>query len=737
MRALIIGASGLVGASVSRVLGRNGAEVTGTTWGSEIPGLRLLDIANGEVVREVFSAVLPEVVVLAENTPDGMDRCECEPGLAEAVNVEGTCHVASAAAACGARLVYYSSDDIFDGMLGPYSEDEPPSPLSVYGKSQWTAEELLRELLPGRHLIIRTTAVYGWNRTSPNFAMFVWAQLQAGKRIRVANDQWCNPTLADYLAEVTAQLIDMGTAGVVNVAGRERATRFDMAVALARTMALDKDLITSVTTAELGQSARHPLQGGLKTEKLRRLLGTEPLTLAESMQRLRRAWRADTHVTHGSAAVSSEALRLKSEINTKVAEYYRLVHAPKAFVPFQSRVNYAGRVFGAEEMVNLVDSALDFWLTLGPWGELFEHKMKKWLGLRDFALVNSGSSANLTAVMALMSAQLPNPLRSGDEVITPAVTFPTTVSPLVHSGMIPVFVDCEAGTYNINPNLIEEAIGPKTRAIMVPHTLGNPCDLDALCDLARRHNLFLVEDACDALGSKFRGRLIGTFGDLSTFSFFPAHHMTMGEGGGVATNDPRLARIVRSVRDWGRDCWCAPGESNTCGRRFGWQLGDLPRGYDHKYIYSNLGYNFKPTEMQAAIGVAQLDRLPEFCDRRRRNFQVLYKGLQEFEDRLLLPRLDPRSDPAWFGLPLTVRDGTSRNELVQFLEAANIETRQIFGGNILKQPAFRDAPSRIHGTLEQTDRVMRDSFFIGVYPGLTNAMLEFVLERFAAFFKVS
>jgi CDP-6-deoxy-D-xylo-4-hexulose-3-dehydrase len=429
-----------------------------------------------------------------------------------------------------------------------------------------------------------------------------------------------------------------------------------------------------------------------------------------------------------------EAARLKREIAEKVAEYYRVVHAPKPFVPLRDRVHYAGRVFAEEELLNLVDCALDFWLTLGPWGDRFEHKLKQWLGVADFAAVSSGSAANLTCIMALMSAQLPEPLRPGDEVITPAVTFPTTLSPIVHSGLVPVFVDCEVDTCNLNPQLLASAIGPRTRAIMAPHTLANPCDMDVLGELVQRHRLYLVEDACDALGSTFRGRLVGTFGHLASFSFFPAHHMTMGEGGGVATSDPRLGRIVRSVRDWGRDCWCAPGESNTCGNRFGWQLGDLPPGYDHKYIFSNLGYNFKPTDLQAAIGVAQAARLPEFCRQRRENFRVLYQGLQKYEEYLILPRLDPRSDPAWFGLPITVQNGADRDRLVQFLEAANIETRRIFAGNILRQPAFRNLACRIHGTLEQTDRIMRDSFFVGVYPGLTSPMLEFVLRRFDEFF---
>jgi len=283
---------------------------------------------------------------------------------------------------------------------------------------------------------------------------------------------------------------------------------------------------------------------------------------------------------------------------------------------------------------------------------------------------------------------------------------------------VPVFVDAEIGTYNVNPRLLAGAIGPKTRALMLPHTLGNPCDLDVVMDLVKRHKLYLIEDACDALGGTWRGQPVGTFGDLATLSFFPAHHITMGEGGAVVVNNPKLAKIVRSVRDWGRDCWCAPGESNTCGKRFGWQLGELPRGYDHKYTYSTLGYNFKPTDLQAAIGCAQLDRMPGFVAKRRENFSRLYEALLPHHDRLILPTQDPRANPSWFGFPITVREGVARAALVQALETANVETRQVFAGNILKQPGYRDIPRRVHGTLAETDRIMRDTFFVGVYPAI-------------------
>lgn len=732
-QALVIGASGQVGGALLTVLERVGFKAVGTYRSQPRPGLMPLDLGDEAAVRACFESVRPSVVFIAMNNAGGVDWCEDHPDEAIDAHVGGVRRVLEAAAPLGARVVFYSTDYVFDGANGPYREDDEPSPISVYGRAKRDAEALVRAY-PHDHLIVRTTAVVSWDRSSRNFAMTVWNTLSAGKPLRVPNDQWANATLAEFLAEASVRLVQSGATGTFNVSGKSRIPRSDLAIALAKTMALDPSLIEPVSTAALGQRAARPLQGGFDTSKLTDALGTEPLDLAASLQRMRRQWRADTHVASGPARAVGAAEQLKAEILDKVREYHAVAHTRPPFVPGRSRVNYAGRVFGPEEMVNLVDSSLDFWLTMGPYGDLFETRMKRYFGARDFALVNSGSSANLTAVMALMSRQLAEPLRAGDEVITPAVTFPTTVAPLVHGGLIPVFVDCEIDTCNIDPAQIEAALSPKTRAIMIPHTLGNPCDLDVIGDIARRKGLLLVEDCCDALGSTFRGRLVGTFGDLGTLSFFPAHHITMGEGGGVVVNSARLSPIVKSVRDWGRDCWCAPGESNTCGKRFGWQLGGLPCGYDHKYTYSNLGYNFKPTDMQAAVGVAQMDRLPGFVAARRANFQKLFDGLQAYADRLILPRQDPRAEPSWFALPITVQHGVSRRELVHWLEHANIETREVFGGNILKQPGYQGIAMRQVGALEQTDRIMRDTFFIGVYPGLTDEMIAYVLDTFSRFF---
>lgn len=439
---------------------------------------------------------------------------------------------------------------------------------------------------------------------------------------------------------------------------------------------------------------------------------------------------------------AKELQELRASILEKVREYYSLANQPLSFEPGKSRINYSGRVYDHREMTNLVAAALDFWLTLGPYGEKFEAEMRSFFGSRDFVLVNSGSSANLLMVSTICSPELDRllgdtakpRLRPGDEIITPAVTFPTTLTPIVQNRMVPVFVDCELGTYNIDPTLIEGAIGPHTRAILVPHTLGNPADMDVVMDVARQHKLWVLEDSCDALGATFGGRLVGTFGDMASLSFYPAHQMTMGEGGGVVVNHPQLKKTARSVRDWGRDCWCDPGKSDTCGKRFGWELGELPPGYDHKYIYSNLGYNLKPTDLQAAIGLAQLSKIPQFVESRRHNFRRLHNGLRPLEEHLILPIIDPRANPSPFGFPITLREGIDRRSVIQQLEAANIETRLIFGGNILRQPGFTNIEHRVHGTLARSDTIMRNTFFVGVYPGLTTEMIDYMIETMTRIF---
>ncbi len=432
---------------------------------------------------------------------------------------------------------------------------------------------------------------------------------------------------------------------------------------------------------------------------------------------------------------TKEAMRKK--ILSMVKDYCDTYHQPKKYVP-GDHIGYAGRVYNYEEMVNLVDSALEFWLTSGRYTEQFETELAKILNVQFCSLVNSGSSANLVAFMALTSPLLKDrQIRRGDEIITVAAGFPTTVAPIIQYGVVPVFVDITIPQYNIDVSKLEAAISSKTKAIILAHTLGNPFDLAAVKAFCQKHQLWLVEDNCDALGSEYtlhgKTNLTGTFGDIGTSSFYPPHHMTMGEGGAVYTNNPLLHRIVRSFRDWGRDCMCPSGKDNLCGHRFDGQYSELPQGYDHKYVYSHFGYNLKATDMQAAIGCAQLKKLSEFTVRRRYNFERLYASLREVEDRFVLPQACPGSHPSWFGFLLTCKEGVDRKNVVAYIEAHGVQTRMLFAGNLIKHPCFDEMRVcgegyRIIGDLEITDRVMKDTFWVGVYPGLTDEMIDYMAQ---------
>ncbi|MYM25434.1 lipopolysaccharide biosynthesis protein RfbH [Duganella sp. FT135W] len=428
---------------------------------------------------------------------------------------------------------------------------------------------------------------------------------------------------------------------------------------------------------------------------------------------------------------------LREQIRALVARYGALASAPRAFEPGVSLVPPAGKVVGAPEMELMVEASLDAWLTTGRFNDQFEAKLAKFIGVQYLITVNSGSSANLVAFSTLTSPRLgARAILPGDEVIGVAAGFPTTVNPILQFGAVPVFVDVELGTYNIDASQIEAAIGPKTKAIMLAHTLGNPYNLDVIVALCKKHNLWLIEDCCDALGSTYNGKMVGTFGDIGTMSFYPAHHITMGEGGAVFTNNPELKMIAESFRDWGRDCYCAPGKDNTCGKRFCWKLGQLPEGYDHKYVYSHLGYNLKITDMQAACGLAQIDRAADFIQARKDNFAYLTAGLQDCAEFLVLPEATENSDPSWFGFPLTVNPeaNVSRVDLLTYLDEHKIGTRLLFAGNLTKQPYMIGRNYRVSGELTNTDRVMHDTFWIGLYPGLTKEMLDHTIQKIRTFF---
>lgn len=438
-----------------------------------------------------------------------------------------------------------------------------------------------------------------------------------------------------------------------------------------------------------------------------------------------------------------EELLRKQAIDAAIA-YYRHAHSEnKIFTP-GDRIPYAGRIFDEQEISALIDSSLDFWLTTGRYAERFEREFAAFLGIQHCSLVNSGSSANLLAFMALTSSKLGDRrIKTGDEVITVAAAFPTTVAPIIQFGAVPVFVDVSLPTYNIDVTLLDAALSEKTKAVMVAHTLGNPFDLATVKTFCDKHNLWLIEDNCDALGSRYQyngtWKYTGTIGHIGTSSFYPPHHMTMGEGGAVYTNHTELKRIIESLRDWGRDCWCPSGKDNTCSNRFGQQFGELPFGYDHKYVYSHFGYNLKVTDMQAAIGCAQLEKLPGFIEARKKNWTLLRNGLTELEDKLILPEATENSDPSWFGFLLTVQEksGLTRDKIVNLLESNGVQTRMLFAGNLIKHPCFDEMRRegkgyRVAGSLANTDRIMNDTFWVGVYPGMTEEMLEYMVKTIKA-----
>ena len=430
---------------------------------------------------------------------------------------------------------------------------------------------------------------------------------------------------------------------------------------------------------------------------------------------------------------------LREKIIGLVAEYHAEAFGPASgsggFFPGVTPVPVAGRVFDAADMQSLVHSSLDFWLTTGRFAAQFEKDLAASMGTKNATLVNSGSSANLLALTALTSPKLEDrQIKPGDEIITVAAGFPTTVNPTIQNRLVPVFVDILLGTYNVDPSQLEAALSPRTKAVMLAHTLGNPFDLAAVSAFCKKHKLWLIEDCCDALGTTYDGKNAGTFGQVATCSFYPAHHITMGEGGAVMTNSAKLKTLVESFRDWGRDCWCEPGNDNTCGKRFEWELGQLPCGFDHKYIYSHIGYNLKATDMQAAIGVSQLRKLPGFIAARKSNWRYLREALADLTEFFILPEPTPNSDPSWFGFPITIRDGApfTREEMVKHLNDKKIGTRLLFGGNLLKQPAYANIEHRQIGKLENTDTVMRQLFWVGVFPGLTRPMLDYIASEIRA-----
>ena len=717
MKLLVIGASGQVGYALMERAKEKNIEVYGTRFKQQGSMLYKLDIRNKGEVKSLINGLQPTHIILTSALGNA-ELCETDKKLCYAINVEGTKNVSEACKEIDAHLTYISSDYIFDGKEGPYTEEETSNPINEYGKAKNESESIINSL--EKYIIIRTTNIYSYGHDKKNFIAGLIEKTKNNQEFKVPEDQIGTPILASELARANIELIERGFNGTINIVGPDLVNRVEWCKRIASELKLNDKLIKGVKTSELNQKAKRPMNAGLKTDKLEGL-GIKIKNLEESAREIIKIMNKD-----------KDENSIKEKILELTKQYYELAHKNQQ-TEFKDQVKYAGRVFDEKEIVAAVDSTLDFWLTLGSKGKLLERKLAEFMGTKYATLVNSGSSANLIALTT--SPLLENPLKRGDEIITVAASFPTTVAPIIQNGMIPVFLDVDIGTYNIDVTKLEDALSEKTRAIMIAHTLGNPFNIKAVMDFAKKNNLYVIEDTCDALSSKYDGKMVGTFGDISTTSFFPAHHMTMGEGGAVFTNNPYLKRAIESLRDWGRDCWCATGKSNTCGKRFCWKLGNLPKGYDHKYIYSHIGYNLKPLDIQAAIGLEQIKKLPMFTELRKQNFKKLYKILKPFEKYFILPKATENSNPSWFAFLLTIKDDApfTRAEIVKYLESKKIMTRMLFAGNLIKQPGFKNIEHRVVGTLENTDRIMLNSFFIGVYPGIDDRHLNYIEKAFNEF----
>ena len=754
---LVTGATGFIGSHLTRRLVAEGARVSvflratsdQYSLSDVLDHLSTyeVDICDADAVRATVAQVSPEVVFHLAAV--GMSEPFISPQVAMQVNVFGTLHLLEAARQAGVgRFVHsgtaYEYGDATDDNAFAKEGLDPHDIFAASKVGAWAFVRMYARTYNLPAVTVRLFAVYGPGQ-SPKALVpsAVCAALEGrdfpmtpGEQIR--DFVFVTDVVKGYLGAATAPgvegaSVDLGTGRAWSI--REVVTRL----------------------FDLSGSQAKPLVGALpyrpgETMKLvadpraaRELLGWQATTsleegLSQTVEWYRQALGSTSfHASPSTSSAPASALHtLRKDIFDKVTDYYRLRHADRTFVPGKTRVQYAGRVFDEYELINAVDAALDFQLTHGRFEPEFERGLGEFLGIREVIPVNSGSSANLIAVSTLCAQQLKNRLHPGDEIITPAVTFPTTLAPIIQNQLTPVLVDCRLGSYNIDVEQLEAAYSPRVRAIFIAHTLGNPVEMDKVMAFAQAHELFVIEDACDALGSRYDGQPVGTFGHFGTVSFYPAHHITTGEGGAVFTNSRRLARLARTMRDWGRDCFCGyeSPPNGKCGRRFERQVPGMPDVYDHRYFYTEIGYNLKLTEFQAAVGVAQLAKLPDFIAKRKRHFRMIYDALQRFEEFLILPQWSAQADPSWFAFPLCVRDGAPfrRKELTTFLEGCNVETRYLFAGNILVQPGYQNISARVAGGLTNSNVVMRGAFFVGVYPGLDEKRIDYMLSAFHDFF---
>ncbi len=753
---LITGATGFIGSHLTRRLVAEGARVA--VLARDTSNLRVLhdildcvqvhraDVGERGAVLRAFDAFHPQIVFHLAAV--GLSQPFVQADAALRTNVHGTIHLLEAARQAGVQRFIHSGTAYEYGEQGntPDGAREKLDPINTYAASKAAAWAFVRMYartfgLPA--VTMRLYHVYGPGQPPTTLiSSAIYAALEGRDFPMTPGQQKRDFVYVDDVVEgyvraalapnVEGKSIDLGSGQsweirqvVAHLFETIGSSGQPLPGALPYRPGEIMDQVADVEAARelLGWQARTPLQDGLRA------------TIEWYQQQTDILSTFNFPPSTFDISLSS----LRANIVDQVIEYYRLRHANRPFTPGQTRVHYAGRVFDERELINAVDAALDFQLTHGRFGRAFEEALEHFLGVKAVIPVNSGSSANLVAISTLCARQLHNRLRPGDEVITPAATFPTTLAPILQNGLVPVLIDCQLGNYNVDVEQLEAALSERTRAIFVPHTLGNPVEMDKVMAFARTHNLFVIEDCCDALGSRYDGQLVGTFGHLGTQSFYPAHHITTGEGGAVFTNSRRLARLARTLRDWGRDCFCDYDNppDGKCGHRFDRPIPGMLETYDHRYLFTEIGYNLKLTEFQAAVGLAQLDKVSEFIAARKRHFKLLYDGLKPYEDYMILPTWSPRADPSWFAFPLCVRPGApvNRKGLTMFLEARNIETRYLFAGNILHQPGYRDIPARVVGDLPNSDIVMRGVFFVGVYPGLDEARITYMLEQFESFFR--
>ncbi len=716
MRILVTGSSGFIGKNLVSTLLKS-HEVAGLSSSFGRWTDFAVDISDNKQVAEALDIFKPDVIVNCAAFSN-VDGCETDQKKAMAVNVEGTANLCQWASKASVKFVQISTDYVYSGESGSvYTEESPTKPLNVYAKTKLLAEEEASKVK--NHTILRTTSVYGFDPAGKNFLMQL---LDAKKKRKIPTDQINNPTDVQLLCQYVAAVVDKDIRGTFLATGPETLDRYSFAQKIIKVFDLEPLLFAAAKTSKLGQKAKRPLNLTTSSKKLQKLTGIVPLGIDESLQRV----KAEMTSTEG----------IEKAIFAQVESYYSAKFSGRKFKLGEQYINAANKVFDSDELTNGVRAVLDCWWTEGRFALEFEKKLSAFLGVKHVALTNSGSSSNLIALSSLTSHLLKErALKPGDEVITVAAGFPTTVNPIIQLGLVPVFVDVDLDTLNIDSQLVENAISPKTKAIMVAHTLGNPFDLDAIMAIAKKHKLWVIEDSCDALGAEWDGRKVGSIADIATFSFYPAHQMTMGEGGAIATSNPLLYQIICSVRDWGRDCWCKPGKDNTCGARFTQQHGKLPFGFDHKYVYSHLGYNLKLTDMQVAIGLAQLKKLPRFVKARRSNKKRLLDALGKYSKYFLFQKPLAKANPSWFGFTITLKEGCpfSRVDLVKFLDSKKINTRPVFGGNLTRQPYFENVKYRAVGGLSNTDYVMENTFWISCDPSLTDEKVGYITGAFDEF----